>query len=279
MRDFIGMENIDDTTKEAILNFSYYLSTGNMDEAYKAVKLIQSANVWENMAHMCVKTRRLDVAEVCLGNMGSAKGTRALREAKNEEKEAQLAAVAIELGLYEEAEKLYTDCERYDLLNRYYQSRGDWKKALLTAQKSDRIHLRNTYYRYGKFLESIGDTSNAIKQYELSETHRQEVPRMLYEADNFEDLEAYIENMNDKALTEWWARYEESRSGFDKALSYYRKSESYFALVRVLTFQQKVEEAKKVVQETGDLAGAYQLARYYENAQNVTIVQFSFLSY
>ena len=95
-----------------------------MDEAYKAVKLIQSAHVWENMAQMCVKTRRLDVAEVCLGNMGNAKGTKALREAKKEpEKEAQLAAVALELKMYDEAEKLYTDCGRHDLLNTFYQAR------------------------------------------------------------------------------------------------------------------------------------------------------------
>jgi len=26
--------------------------------------------VWENMAHMCIKSKRLDVAEMCLGNMG-----------------------------------------------------------------------------------------------------------------------------------------------------------------------------------------------------------------
>src|SRR5689334_18604398 len=79
---------------------------------------------------MCVKTKRLDVAEVCLANMGNARGTRSLREAKKEQqKEAQLAAVAIELGLYDEAEKLYTSVERYDLLNRLFQSRGDWKKS------------------------------------------------------------------------------------------------------------------------------------------------------
>jgi len=28
-----------------------------------------SGSVWENMARMCVKTKRLDVAMVCLGKM------------------------------------------------------------------------------------------------------------------------------------------------------------------------------------------------------------------
>ena len=45
-----------------------------LDEAYRAVKTIGSASIWENMAHMCVKTKRLDVAEVCLGHMGHARG-------------------------------------------------------------------------------------------------------------------------------------------------------------------------------------------------------------
>ena len=55
--------------KEALVNFSFYLTMGNMDEAYKAVKAIKDENVWHNMAQMCVKTKRLDVAEMCLGNM------------------------------------------------------------------------------------------------------------------------------------------------------------------------------------------------------------------
>lgn len=74
------MEGVDEKVTEAVLNFSYFLSIGNMDEAYKAVKLIKSVNVWENMAQMCVKTKRLDVAEVCLANMGNARGSKALRE-------------------------------------------------------------------------------------------------------------------------------------------------------------------------------------------------------
>jgi intraflagellar transport protein 140 len=58
--------------------------------------------------------------------MGNARGTIALREARNKEPqpEAQLAVVAIELGMYEEAEKLYMQANRYDLLNTLYQARG-----------------------------------------------------------------------------------------------------------------------------------------------------------
>jgi len=45
---------------------------------------------------MCVKSKRLDVAEICIGNMRFARGARAIRESKdNKELEAQLAMVAI----------------------------------------------------------------------------------------------------------------------------------------------------------------------------------------
>lgn len=50
---------------------------------------------------MCVKTRRMDVATVCLGNMGHARGAKALRESQSEaELDAKVATLAIQLGLY-----------------------------------------------------------------------------------------------------------------------------------------------------------------------------------
>ena len=69
MRDFVGVDDIDDHIRVALLDFSYFLTLGKLDEAYKAVRLIDSPSIWENMAQMCVKTKRLDVAEVCLGNL------------------------------------------------------------------------------------------------------------------------------------------------------------------------------------------------------------------
>lgn len=49
---------------------------------------------------MCVKRRRIDVAAVCLGNMGNAAGARALRLARSEkETSAQLAIMALQLNM------------------------------------------------------------------------------------------------------------------------------------------------------------------------------------
>lgn len=108
MNEFNGLEKADDSTKRAVIDFSFHLASGNLDEAYKSVKSIQNPTVWEKMAQMSVKSRRLDVAEICIGNMRFARGAKAIRETKKEpEYEAQLAMVAIQLNMISEAEKLY----------------------------------------------------------------------------------------------------------------------------------------------------------------------------
>lgn len=50
MKDFVGLENVDEEIKKAIMNFSFYLTVGNMDEAYNSVRNIKNNTVWQNMA-------------------------------------------------------------------------------------------------------------------------------------------------------------------------------------------------------------------------------------
>lgn len=81
-----------------------------MDAAFKAIKLVQSPGVWNSLARMCVKTKRLDVAGVCLGHMGNAKAARALKQAMNDEylpEEAKLAVLAIQLDMLVSEQNLY----------------------------------------------------------------------------------------------------------------------------------------------------------------------------
>lgn len=46
MKDFVGLENVQDDIKAAIMNFSFYLTVGNMDEAYNSVRNIKNNTVW-----------------------------------------------------------------------------------------------------------------------------------------------------------------------------------------------------------------------------------------
>jgi len=63
LKDFSGLE-LD------VFGFNDYDS--------KRKQIQRSGSVWENMARMCVKTKRLDVAMVCLGNMGNAVAAQAV---------------------------------------------------------------------------------------------------------------------------------------------------------------------------------------------------------
>ncbi|XP_011889566.1 PREDICTED: intraflagellar transport protein 140 homolog isoform X3 [Cercocebus atys] len=268
LRDFVGLEDCDKATRDAMLHFSFFITIGDMDEAFKSIKLIKSEAVWENMARMCVKTQRLDVAKVCLGNMGHARGARALREAEQEpELEARVAVLATQLGMLEDAEQLYRKCKRYDLLNKFYQAAGQWQKALKVAERHDRVHLRSTYHHYAGHLEASADCSQALSYYEKSDTHRFEVPRMLSE--DLPSLELYVNKMKDKTLWRWWAQYLESQGEMDAALHYYELAQDHFSLVRIHCFQGNVQKAAQIANETGNLAASYHLARQYESQEEV----------
>ncbi|XP_070423153.1 intraflagellar transport protein 140 homolog [Equus przewalskii] len=268
LRDFVGLEDCDKPTRDAVLNFSFFVTVGDMDEAFRSIKLIKSEAVWENMARMCVKTQRLDVAKVCLGHMGHARGARALREAEQEpELEARVAVLAIQLGMLEDAEQLYKNCKRYDLLNKLYQASDQWQKAVEVAELHDRIHLRTTYYNYARHLEASADCSRALTYYEKSDTHCFEVPRMLSE--DLHSLELYINKMKDKTLWRWWAQYLESQAEMEAALRYYELAQDHFSLVRIYCFQGNIQKAAEIANETGNWAASYHLARQYESQEEV----------
>nr|XP_021330236.1 intraflagellar transport protein 140 homolog isoform X3 [Danio rerio] len=230
---------------------------------------ISSEAVWENMARMCVKSRRLDVARVCLGNMGNARAARALRDAEKEpEVEAQVAVLATQLGMLEDAEQLYKSCGRFDLLNKFYQAAGQWQQAVETAETHDRIHLRTTYYSYAKHLEAMGDKNLALVYFEKSDTHRFEVPRMLME-DNV-SLEIYINKMKDKDLYKWWGHYLESQSDMEAALHYYDLAQDYLSQVRVHCYLGSIQKASEIANETGNRAASYHVARQYEGQDEIS---------
>jgi len=75
---FEGLEKIDENIKSALIDFSIYMSCGKLDEAYKIVKNIKNPFIWENMAQICIKTKRIDVLEVCLSNMRFSRGIKAV---------------------------------------------------------------------------------------------------------------------------------------------------------------------------------------------------------
>ncbi|KAK6735116.1 hypothetical protein RB195_018357 [Necator americanus] len=269
LREFSGVENCaDDATRRGMMDFCYYLSIGQMDDAFKAIRFIKSESVWEHMASMSVKTRRLDVAAVCLGNMKNVRGARALRKAQEagEDELMQCAALAVELGMLEDAEAMYVSAGRYDMVNKIHQAQNSWNQAFDVASRHDRIHLRNTHYNYAKYLERAGALEPAIENFEKSETHHFEVPRMF--ADSPKILESYVRRKREPQLQAWWGRYLESIGELDGAAAFYTAAKDVLSLVRIKCAQNKLEEASNIALESNHRAACYHLARIFEAEGN-----------
>merc|ERR1719420_1276659 len=248
LSDYAGLENSEPSVLKALRDFSFHIAAGNTDEAYRCVEGIQSRNVWENLAKMCVKTRRIDVAEKCLGQMKHLRAASALREARHLEPDAEL----------------YAKCGRYYQLNLLHQACGQWEQAVEVAEKHDRIHLLGTYFAYAQHLEGMQDVAGCIKYYEQADAARSEIPRVLSQHGLVEELQQYVHNAGDANLYRWFAQFLESKSDLEGAANEYRKAEDHLSLCRIACFSQGIEAAQQICTESGSKSACYHLARHLE---------------
>lgn len=173
------------------------------------------------------------------------------------------------MGLRNDAARLYRECRRFDLLNELYQAAGEWELALDLASYSDRIHLRSTHHRYALHLEALGSYDNAARHFELANTHRREVPRMLVTRGEQAALERYIMRAKDAELMRWWAGYCESLGHIDSAQHCYESVGDYYSLVRVACFSNETNHAVEIIGQSFSAAGAYHLARHLEGCGEI----------
>lgn len=265
MRSFTGMEGSSPELRQALLAFNYFLAVGQVDEAYRAVRTLDDPKVWAGMALMSIRTKRLDIAEHCLGHLGNVRAARAVQDVKSiKELDARVAMVAVQLGLLDEARKLLEGCGRFDLLNKVLQAQGDWMGALQIAEDKDRIHLKSTHYRFARWLEECEQLQDAIQHYEKSGTSKREVPRMLYQRGAIADLQQYIITRNERDLYRWWAHLAESEGNYREALDAYDKAGDLCSMVKILCFENDIQAARHVVEQSNDPAASFQLAMQLE---------------
>ncbi|XP_054730217.1 intraflagellar transport protein 140 homolog [Anastrepha obliqua] len=266
LQDFVDLNKCDENVRKMVLNFSLHIAEGNMDLAYRCIRSIQSPTIWTNLAKMCVKTNRLDVAKVCMGHLEKARSVRALRQAMEDddlEEEAKLAVLAIELGMHDKAIELYKKCGRYDLLNKLLQARGKIDEAIQIAETEDRVHLKNTYFYKALQLKESGDIKGALEYFEKSQNPVQNITQMLL--DNPLAMKRYMQNSTDPKMLKWWGQYIESSGDMDAALAVYQKAEDWFSQVKILCYLGKISKADAIARQSGDRAACYHLARHYEN--------------
>jgi len=100
---------------------------------------------------------------------------------------------------------------------------------------------------------------------------RQEVPRMLFEAEQTAQLATYITEMHDPELLCWWGRYNESLGQFDTALEAYQQANDTVALVRLHCHQEDFVAACDVVEKSDNAAAAFMLARQLEATEQASL--------
>lgn len=255
IEEFEGLQ-LDDIS--LIIN---YASSGVLDLNKLTEKVDRSSSIktskklWLNLAKTAVKTRDIQTGLICMSKLKNARVVQDIEQCStNNPKELKaLALLAMNLHLYNEAEKFLLESGDKHALSHFYQSRNEWKKAIDCV---DKLNYKNLCYNYAKYLENEeGNLSEAIKYYQLSGTHVFEVPRMLFDVEDNSILESYCigeasgscEPEDNIKLIQWWGQYCESIGDINKALIAYEKADDYYNLVRLLCYADQTERACSIL--------------------------------
>ncbi|XP_044589157.1 intraflagellar transport protein 140 homolog isoform X2 [Cotesia glomerata] len=271
MREFEELGFCDETIKKAIMDFSFHISMANTDEAFKSIKTIKNEAVWRSLAKICVKTKQLNMAVLCLGHMKCVRGTKAFRQSiinSNLNLETKIANLAVELGLYADAEHLFREAGRLDLLGNFLETCNRHSEAITLAVNENKISEKLSYYNYAKILEQQGNVEEAIKMYTKANSDKFEISKILFNQPK--ELHSYLAASNDKDIKNWYAQYIESTGEIECALRLYENEKNTLAATRILCFLGRDEEACNLVMKTNHAASAYHLAAFYESVNNIT---------
>ncbi|KAI5067086.1 hypothetical protein GOP47_0017614 [Adiantum capillus-veneris] len=268
-----GMEKLDGKVRQDVVNFSYYVLMGHDVDAFKVLESIKDERILKKIVRYCMKHHLHKFATQCFVNMGRAYAVSAIDTMKDQlsdqNKGTTAAAMAIQLGCVADAEQEYIECKRFDLLIDLYQTCGFWEKSIEIALKYDHVNLKNVHHAYAKHLEAVGDMQMAIHQYELSNTHRYEVPRMLYSLGKVDDLKKYVVDKKDPSLHRWWANYCEAKGMLHNAIDHYKLAGEVASVVRVQCLLGDLETAENIVTETSDPSATFHLGQQHEKLGNI----------
>ncbi|KAI8819835.1 uncharacterized protein EV422DRAFT_87782 [Fimicolochytrium jonesii] len=269
--DLEGLENADPATLKSMLEFSFHLATGNVNESIRSLQHVRNPSTWRTLAKLCIKTRRPDIAAICFANMGDNRAVAELERVQQDGsgEEVALAIGAMFLGMEGEVEASCTACERWDILNRFYQATNRWEKALQIAATKDRIHLKTTFYNFARWLEEIGDFSGALAAFEKSGCESFEVPRLLLSNNDVKELEKYITGNKSKLLKKWWAQYSESHNNLKGALQNYEAAGDTLSVVRIFCLTGEVDKAVEIAQRANDKAALCHIAQHYSSEHKI----------
>lgn len=270
MHEFEDSNHNDPTNLRQILDFLYYMMTGHLEKAVVVGTNISGGRgsiIWDSLAKECVSRKRPDVGAVCLGKMGNIKGAMMMRKVMNDNDKddtCKVAILAVNLGMTDEAEKLFRDAQRPDLITRLISAKEGGLNEITTGTNEGEnvLLIKSAQHKLAKVLWANGETGPALKLFESAGTFVPHVPRMLIAQGQAPMLAQYVINSNDENLLTWWGHYLESTGDLDSALDAYARANDYGEQTRLLCHMQRIEEAETVCLK--NRPAMYQMARYLE---------------
>ncbi|CAG5059653.1 unnamed protein product [Parnassius apollo] len=268
---FEDQNNWEQAKYKQVLNFLYYMTTGHLEKAVVIGTNISSGSknsmIWESLAKVCVSLKRADVGAICLSKMGNIKGALMLGQVMNDDNmddTCKVAVLAVNLGMIEEAEQLFRESQRPDLITRLISAKEGGLSEIINGDNEgeNMLLVKSAQHKLAKILWANGETGAALKFFENAGTLVPHVPRMLIAQGQAPVLAQYVNNSNDSKLITWWGHYLESVGDLDGALEAYGRANDFGEQTRLLCHMDRVEEAEKLCQKNS--SSLYQMARYLE---------------
>lgn len=270
IHEFEDMPEHDAGTVKQVVDFLYFMTIGYLEKAVvvgTGLTSGKSSVIWDSLAKVCVARKRPDVGAVCLGKMGNIKGALMMRKVMNDnnmDDTCKVAVLAVNLGMIEEAEELFREAQRPDLITRLISAKeGGLSDITNGSHEGENILLvKSAQHKLAKVLWSNGETNSALKLFESAGTLVPHVPRTLVAQGQSSVLAQYVGNSNDPNLITWWGHYLESVGDLDGALESYVRANDFGEQTRLLCHMDRIEEAEKLCQK--NRSSLYQMARYLE---------------
>lgn len=270
MKEFeISNENDMNYVKQ-VIDFLFYMTVGFLEKAVVVGTNIlggRSEVVWDSLAKVCVNLKRPDVGSICLGKMGNIKGALMMRKimsGSDMDITCQVGVLAVFLEMINEAENLFRQAQRPDLITRLISAKeGGLNEISNGSNEGENILLvKSAQHKLAKVLWSNGETVASLKLFESAGTLVPHVPRMLIAQGQAPILAQYVIDSNDLKLITWWGHYLESIGDLDGALEAYARAANRGEQTRLLCHMDRIEEAEVLCQK--DRPALYQMARYLE---------------
>uniref|UniRef100_A0A8C0VEY6 Intraflagellar transport 140 n=1 Tax=Cyanistes caeruleus TaxID=156563 RepID=A0A8C0VEY6_CYACU len=257
MRDFIGLGDCDSTTQDAMLNFSYYLTAGDMDEAFKSIKLIKSYE--ESDTHRFEVPRMLSEDLQALENYINKMKDKSLWKWWAQYLESQ--------SDMESALKYYALAQDYFSLVRVHCFQGNIQKA---AEIANETGNGAASYHLARQYESQEDIKQAVHFYSRAQAFNNAI--RLCKANNLDDQLMNLALLSSpEDMIEAACYYEEKGDQMDRAVMLYHKAGHFSKALELAFATQQFGALQLIAEDLNEKSDPALLARcsgfFIEHAQ------------